>query len=186
MLASSGRAQLAYDSSGVDGGADVLLITPASTIGAAGSTSSSASVQGGGGGGGGSPSHRCVAYDTRGYGETTYEREDGWSPVADAVAVLDAAAGLQRPIVVACSMGGQTAIDLALRPSRPRGRAAADRHRHTRRAVPRPHRGAHGRAERADRGRRRRRRPGGGRPARRMDVARRPRRAGGARQRARA
>lgn len=59
------------------------------------------------------PRHRCVGYDTRGYGETTYEREDGWSPVADAVAVLDAA-GLRRPVVVACSMGGRTAIDLAL------------------------------------------------------------------------
>jgi pimeloyl-ACP methyl ester carboxylesterase len=42
-----------------------------------------------------------------------YEREDGWSPVSDAVAVLDAA-GLQRPVVVACSIGGQTAIDLTL------------------------------------------------------------------------
>jgi pimeloyl-ACP methyl ester carboxylesterase len=60
-----------------------------------------------------SPRHRCVAFDQRGFGETTYEREDGWSPVADAMAVLDAA-GLQRPVVVACSMGGQTAIDLAL------------------------------------------------------------------------
>ena len=49
----------------------------------------------------------------RGYGETTYEREDGWSPVADAKAVIDAA-GLERPLVVACSMGGQTAIDLTL------------------------------------------------------------------------
>jgi pimeloyl-ACP methyl ester carboxylesterase len=42
-----------------------------------------------------------------------YEREDGWSPVADALAVLDAA-GVERAIVVACSMGGQTAIDLTL------------------------------------------------------------------------
>jgi pimeloyl-ACP methyl ester carboxylesterase len=42
-----------------------------------------------------------------------YEHENGWSPVSDAVAVLDAA-GLQRPVVVACSMGGQTAIDLTL------------------------------------------------------------------------
>jgi pimeloyl-ACP methyl ester carboxylesterase len=49
----------------------------------------------------------------RGFGETTYEREDGWSPMADAVAVLDAA-GLERAIVVAASMGGQAAIDLTL------------------------------------------------------------------------
>jgi pimeloyl-ACP methyl ester carboxylesterase len=68
-----------------------------------------------------SPRHRCVAFDMRGYGETTYERDDGWTPVADAVAVLDAA-GLERPIVVACSMGGQLAIDLALaRPERVAG-----------------------------------------------------------------
>src|SRR5205085_8554981 len=37
----------------------------------------------------------------------------GWSPLGDALAVLDAA-GVERPVVVACSMGGQTAIDLAL------------------------------------------------------------------------
>lgn len=49
----------------------------------------------------------------RGFGETTYEREDGWSPVTDALAVLDAA-GFEQPVVIACSMGGQTAIDLAL------------------------------------------------------------------------
>lgn len=103
MFATSGRAQLAYDSSGVDGGADVLLIH----AGVNDRRSWQHVVERLG------ADHRCVAYDTRGYGETTYEREDGWSPVADAVAVLDAA-GLGRPIVVACSMGGQTAIDLAL------------------------------------------------------------------------
>ena len=37
-----------------------------------------------------SGSHRCLTYDARGYGRTTYEPEDGWSPVDDAVAVLDA------------------------------------------------------------------------------------------------
>ncbi|MGH2890032.1 MAG: alpha/beta fold hydrolase [Solirubrobacteraceae bacterium] len=57
--------------------------------------------------------HRCVAFDMRGFGETLYEREDGWSSVPDTVAVLDAA-GVQRPVVVACSMGGQAAIDLTL------------------------------------------------------------------------
>lgn len=103
MFATSGRAQLAYDSSGVDGGADVLLIH----AGVNDRRSWQHVVERLG------ADHRCVAYDTRGYGETTYEREDGWSPVADAVAVLDAA-GFGRPIVVACSMGGQTAIDLAL------------------------------------------------------------------------
>jgi pimeloyl-ACP methyl ester carboxylesterase len=54
-----------------------------------------------------------VAYDARGFGETTYEPEDGWSQVADAVAVMDAA-GLRRAVLVAGSMGGRTALDLAL------------------------------------------------------------------------
>jgi pimeloyl-ACP methyl ester carboxylesterase len=103
MFATSGRAQLAYESTGAEGGADVLLIH----AGVNDRRSWRHVVDRLG------PSHRCVAYDMRGFGETTYEREDGWSPVADAVAVLDAA-GLERPVVVACSMGGQTAIDLAL------------------------------------------------------------------------
>lgn len=57
--------------------------------------------------------HRCLAPDARGFGETTYEPEDGWSPVADAVAVLDDA-GADRAVVVACSMGGVAALGLAL------------------------------------------------------------------------
>jgi pimeloyl-ACP methyl ester carboxylesterase len=57
--------------------------------------------------------HRCVAYDMRGFGETRFEREDGWSPVDDALAVLDAA-GLEQAVLVACSIGGELAIDLAL------------------------------------------------------------------------
>jgi hypothetical protein len=28
-----------------------------------------------------------LAFDERGFGEATYEREDGWSPVADALVV---------------------------------------------------------------------------------------------------
>jgi pimeloyl-ACP methyl ester carboxylesterase len=103
MFATSGRARLAYDSEGEQGGADVLLIH----AGVNDRRSWRHVVDRLG------PSHRCVAYDMRGFGETTYEREDGWSPVADAVAVLDAAA-LERPVLVACSMGGQTAIDLTL------------------------------------------------------------------------
>ena len=103
MFATSGRAQLAYDCDGVQDGADVLLIH-------AGVTDRRSwrhvveRLR---------PRHRCVAYDTRGYGETVYELEDGWSPVADALAVLDAA-GVQRVAIVACSRGGQTAIDLTL------------------------------------------------------------------------
>jgi pimeloyl-ACP methyl ester carboxylesterase len=103
MFATSGRAQLAYESSGVEGGADVLLIH----AGVNDRRSWQHVVERL------SPRHRCVAFDLRGFGETTYEREDGWSAVSDALAVLDAA-GLKRPVVVACSMGGQTAVDLAL------------------------------------------------------------------------
>jgi pimeloyl-ACP methyl ester carboxylesterase len=103
MLATSGRARLAYDRTDVGGGADVLMLH----AGVNDRRSWHHVVDRL------SPGHRCVAFDQRGFGETTYEREDGWSPVGDAVAVLDAA-GLDRAIVVACSMGGQTGIDLTL------------------------------------------------------------------------
>jgi pimeloyl-ACP methyl ester carboxylesterase len=59
------------------------------------------------------PGHRCLTYDQRGYGLTTYDEEDGWSAVGDAVAVLDGY-GAGRAVVVACSMGGRVALDLAL------------------------------------------------------------------------
>ena len=59
------------------------------------------------------PASRCLTYDTRGYGRTTYEHEDGWSYVADAVAVLDAY-DAPRAVVVGCSNGGRTALDLTL------------------------------------------------------------------------
>jgi pimeloyl-ACP methyl ester carboxylesterase len=111
MFATSGRARLAYEITGGGGGADVLLIH----AGVNDRRSWRHVVERL------APRHRCVAYDMRGYGETIYEREDGWSPVADALAVLDAA-GFERPVVVACSMGGQAAIDLALaHPSRVAG-----------------------------------------------------------------
>jgi pimeloyl-ACP methyl ester carboxylesterase len=103
VFATSGRARLAYETTGVEGGADVLLIH----AGVNDRRSWRHVVERL------SPRHRCVAYDMRGFGETSYEREDGWSPVTDALAVLDAA-GLEQPVVVACSMGGETAIDLAL------------------------------------------------------------------------
>ena len=103
MFATSGRAQLAYDIAGPAGGAGVLLLH----AGVNDRRSWHHVVDRL------SPRHRCVTFDMRGYGETTYERDDGWTPVADAVAVLDAA-GLERPVVVACSMGGQAAIDLTL------------------------------------------------------------------------
>jgi pimeloyl-ACP methyl ester carboxylesterase len=103
VFATSGRARLAYDVEGTEHGADVLLIH----AGVNDRRSWRHVVERL------RAHHRCLAYDMRGYGETTYEREDGWSPVADALAVLDAA-GFERPVVVACSMGGQAAIDLAL------------------------------------------------------------------------
>ncbi|MBV9605074.1 MAG: alpha/beta hydrolase [Solirubrobacterales bacterium] len=103
MFASSGRAQLAYDCDGVQDGVDVLLIH----AGVTDRRSWRHVVEQL------SPRHRCIAYDMRGYGETVYEPEDGWSPVADAVAVLDAA-GAHSAAIVGCSRGGQTAIDLTL------------------------------------------------------------------------
>jgi pimeloyl-ACP methyl ester carboxylesterase len=59
------------------------------------------------------PDHRCLTYDARGYGRTTYEPQDGWSSVDDAVAVLDAY-GVSSAVVIGCSMGGRTALDLTL------------------------------------------------------------------------
>lgn len=62
--------------------------------------------------------HRCLTYDTRGYGRTTYEPEVGWSYVGDAIAVLDAY-DVGAGVVVGCSNGGRTAVDLTLaRPDR--------------------------------------------------------------------
>src|SRR4051794_40208451 len=59
------------------------------------------------------PDQRCLTYDARGFGQTTYEPEDGWSSVDDAVAVLDAYE-VESAVVIGCSMGGRTSIDLAL------------------------------------------------------------------------
>lgn len=56
---------------------------------------------------------RWVSFDARGFGATTYESEDGWSAVGDALSVLDAHQ-IERAVVVGNSMGGRTALDLAL------------------------------------------------------------------------
>jgi pimeloyl-ACP methyl ester carboxylesterase len=104
VFAASGKAQLAYDLTGpADPSNDVLLLH----AGVNDRRSWRHVVDRL------SDRCRCVAYDARGFGETTYEREDGWSPVQDAIAVLDAA-GVERAVVVACSMGGRTAVDLVL------------------------------------------------------------------------
>lgn len=59
-----------------------------------------------------SPHRRCIAYDARGFGETTASPEDV-SLTGDTIAVLDAC-GVERAVVIAASMGGRTAIDVAL------------------------------------------------------------------------
>jgi pimeloyl-ACP methyl ester carboxylesterase len=57
--------------------------------------------------------HTVLAFDQRGFGETTYATEPH-SPVDDALAVLDDA-GVEGPVaVVGCSMGGRLSLDLAL------------------------------------------------------------------------
>ncbi len=103
MFATSGRARLAYESVGADGGAEVLLVHAGVNDRRSWRHVIDRLA----------PRHRCVSFDMRGYGETTYEREDGWSAVGDAISVLDAA-GIERAVIIACSIGGQCAIDLAL------------------------------------------------------------------------
>jgi pimeloyl-ACP methyl ester carboxylesterase len=96
----SGSAVLAAESTGV--GPAVLLVHSGVT-----DQRSWASVVGR------LPEHRCLTYDARGYGRTTYQPEDGWTTVGDAVAVLDAY-GAERAVVIGSSMGGRTSIDLTL------------------------------------------------------------------------
>jgi pimeloyl-ACP methyl ester carboxylesterase len=103
VFATSGRARIAYEISGASGGSDVLLIHAGVNDRRSWRHVAERLV----------PRHRCIAFDARGYGETEYEPQDGGSPVADALAVLDAA-GAREVVVVACSVGGQTAIDLTL------------------------------------------------------------------------
>lgn len=104
MFAVSGRARLAYDVAGErSGGPDVLLIHAGVTDRRSWVHLICALT----------PRCRCIAYDQRGFGETEYAPEDGYSPVTDALAVIDAA-GSSRPVLVACSIGGRIALDLAL------------------------------------------------------------------------
>jgi pimeloyl-ACP methyl ester carboxylesterase len=100
MEISSGSAVLAAESAGI--GPDVLLVH----AGVTDQRSWSHVV-------GVLPDRRCLTYDARGYGRTTYEPEDGWSSVDDALAVLDAYDSAQA-VVIAASMGGRTALDLTL------------------------------------------------------------------------
>jgi pimeloyl-ACP methyl ester carboxylesterase len=70
MFAKSGRAELAYEITGFSDGADVLLIHAGVTDRRSWQHVVKRLA----------PRHRCIAYDMRGYGETQYEHEDGWSP----------------------------------------------------------------------------------------------------------
>lgn len=58
------------------------------------------------------PDHRVVAFDARGFGESSYEPEP-FSRATDAVAVMDAA-DLGPAVLIGNSMGGKTAIDVAI------------------------------------------------------------------------
>jgi pimeloyl-ACP methyl ester carboxylesterase len=114
MFATSGSAQLAYNVTGDDAsGSNVVLLHAGVTDRRSWSHVIDRL----------SPRHRCVAFDARQYGETTYDPQDGWSGVDDTIAVMDAA-GVERAVLVAGSMGGATAIDVALaHPDRVRGLA---------------------------------------------------------------
>lgn len=103
MFAPSGSASLAYDvnGSGTDG-PDMLLIHAGVADRRSWRPLLDALV----------PTQRAVSYDARGYGETTYEPEV-FTRYGDALAVLEAA-GIESAVVVGSSMGGKTALDLAL------------------------------------------------------------------------
>lgn len=70
-----------------------------------------------------SDTHRAIAYDRRGFGQTLGAAEPH-SSVADLMAVIDLLAGDMPVILVACSRGGRIALDATLRhPDRVRGLA---------------------------------------------------------------
>jgi len=104
VLATSGKSSLAYDITQPPGGsgADVLLIHAGVTDRRSWKPLIEASSRQG----------RIVSYDARGFGDTTYEPEP-FTRHGDALAVMDAA-DLDTAVVVGCSKGGGTAIDLAL------------------------------------------------------------------------
>lgn len=56
--------------------------------------------------------YRVVRYDARGFGKTNSEDVE-YSPRADAIAVLDHL-GVDTAVISGCSLGGMTAIDLAI------------------------------------------------------------------------
>jgi pimeloyl-ACP methyl ester carboxylesterase len=58
-------------------------------------------------------SHKAIAYDRRGFGETRAEKED-FSAVADLLEVIDAVGNGAPAILVGCSQGGRIALDAAV------------------------------------------------------------------------
>lgn len=58
--------------------------------------------------------HKAVAYDRRGFGETRTGPED-FSALADLMAVLDATADGKPAILVGCSLGGRIALEATLK-----------------------------------------------------------------------
>lgn len=68
-----------------------------------------------------SATHRAIAYDRRGFGDSRADAEDH-SAVADLAAVMDALSDGAPAVLVACSQGGRIALDAALtHPARVRG-----------------------------------------------------------------
>jgi pimeloyl-ACP methyl ester carboxylesterase len=57
--------------------------------------------------------HQAIAYDRRGFGETTAAAED-FSSVDDLIAVIESVAGGSPALLIACSQGGGLALDAAL------------------------------------------------------------------------
>ena len=100
-FASSGAARLAYE---VDGDGPPVLLLHAGVTDRRSWAALTREL---------APAHTVIAYDQRGYGDTTYPAE-AHDPVVDALAVLGAA-GVDGPVaLVGASMGGRIAIDLTL------------------------------------------------------------------------
>jgi pimeloyl-ACP methyl ester carboxylesterase len=57
--------------------------------------------------------YRVTRYDLRGYGRSSRLTGAPYSNVADLIAVLDAA-GIERAVLVGCSMGGEVVLDTAI------------------------------------------------------------------------
>jgi pimeloyl-ACP methyl ester carboxylesterase len=104
-MATSGRADLAYDVAEGGANASPVLMLHAGVTDRRSWRPLVAAL---------GPECTAVTFDRRGFGETRYEPEPH-SPVDDALAVLDAAGLGARPVaVVGASIGGRTALDLAL------------------------------------------------------------------------